>query len=661
MNFFASQEKARKSTGRLIGLFALAVILIIIGVYFVLELALLFSGVTGSTGEYVRGETSLDHWSIWNPAHFLVITVGVALFIGGASLFQINKLRKGGVVVATTLGGIPISPNTKDAAERRLLNVVEEMAIASGTPVPQVYVLPDEEGINAFAAGYSPANAVVAVTRGTLQELSREQLQGVVAHEFSHILNGDMRMNIKLMGILFGILALGLIGRIIIRATPRTRRSRSHKGGLAVPLVGLALIIVGYIGSLLGRMIQAAVSRQREFLADASAVQFTRNPDGIGGALKKIGGYGPGSRIASPQADQASHFFFGEGRPARFFQKAMATHPPLVERITRIDQHFDGNFETVSPAGRPQAEGRSTATEIPMTAAFAPQADAAGAASTRTLHLRPETMTKTVGSLSGKRTALGAALLAGIPEALREAIRTPTGALAAVYALLLDPDPEQRAGQLELLQDKDPKIVDEVRTRLTETDSLDQRLRLPLVELALPALKQIEPEALMATSQTLEALIMADGKIELLEFAVHWLLQHRLIAARNRPVAVRYKKLKELSSEVSVILSAVADFGNQDDPIAAREAYRQGADRAAGFSGKELVLEFQEDIAWDRVGRALSALAASTYPIREKVIDACAHSALADKAVTVREAELLRLISISLDCPLPPIFPEGAV
>ena len=287
---------------------------------------------------------------LWNPELFGLVAMGTSAVIAAGSLYKMAALSGGGHTVAELLGGRLLRADAATPAERRLLNVVEEMAIASGVPVPPVYLLENELGINAFAAGHAPGDAVVAVTAGTLARLSRDELQGVIAHEFSHILNGDMRLNIRLMGVLFGILVIGLTGWIIFRSTTGGyvrlgARDDDRKGFNPLPLIGLALYVIGYVGVFFGNLIKAAVSRQREFLADASAVQFTRNPDGIAGALKKIGAVAEGSRIQDPHAEEASHMFFGDALSGwtELFG-LLATHPPLVERIKRIDPSFDGDF-----------------------------------------------------------------------------------------------------------------------------------------------------------------------------------------------------------------------------------------------------------------------------------------------------------------------------
>ena len=300
MDFFARQDQARKKTKLLVFYFVVAVILIVALNYLVA--LVVFSGAQARQHRDDRYEAATP-LVLWNPPVFLGATLITLAIVSIGSVFKISQLAGGGSVVAESMGGRLVNSNTTDPDERKLLNVVEEMAIASGVPMPQVYVLDNEEGINAFAAGHTTGDAAVGVTRSCITKLSRDELQGVIGHEFSHILNGDMRLNIQLMGVLFGILCLATIGRILLYVRGGNSRDKNM-----LPIIGIALLIIGSVGVFFGRLIQAAVSRQREFLADASSVQFTRNPAGLSGALQKIGGYG--SKMESPNAPDAGHLVF---------------------------------------------------------------------------------------------------------------------------------------------------------------------------------------------------------------------------------------------------------------------------------------------------------------------------------------------------------------
>ena len=357
-DFFTRQDAARRKTTRLVVLFVLAVLAIMVSIDLLLAATIGYASGGSEGGRR-------DYWAIaTDPWLVGLAVIGTLVVVGGGSLFKVAQLRGGGKVVAEELGGRLLHPDTSDPTEQQLQNVVQEMAIASGTPTPPVYLLDHEQGINAFAAGFTPSDAVIGITRGTAERLTRDELQGVVAHEFSHILNGDMRLNIRLIGILHGILIIGLLGYFVLRASMfsgyRRRSSRDQGGGAMVLLaLGAGLAAVGFFGTFFGNLIKAAVSRQREFLADASAVQFTRHPDGIAGALKKIAGFSAGSRVQSPNAPAASHMFFG--RATGGFSGMFSTHPPLEERIRRIDPSWDGTVpeevERAAPRPAPAREG----------------------------------------------------------------------------------------------------------------------------------------------------------------------------------------------------------------------------------------------------------------------------------------------------------------
>jgi Zn-dependent protease with chaperone function len=285
MDFFEEQALARKRTLRLVLLFAAAVVGVVVAVYF---LAMIFytagatdaAGVAYVTGDYDNvGKLAL---SFWDPGVLLFAVGSTATVVGLGSLYKIAQLRDGGPAVALSLGGRKVDPDSTKLEERRLLNVVEEMAIASGVPVPEVYVLDREPGINAFAAGNTTSDAVIGVTQGTLQLLRRDELQGVVAHEFSHILNGDSRINLRAIGLLHGIFLLALIGRFLTRGSMHSRK----KGGGGVALIGLGLLAIGSIGVFFGRMIQSSISRQRRCSSRATpTVWWARSRRSVGQRL----------------------------------------------------------------------------------------------------------------------------------------------------------------------------------------------------------------------------------------------------------------------------------------------------------------------------------------------------------------------------------------
>jgi len=663
MDFFERQDQARRTTRRLIAYFMLAVILIILSIY--------IAGITIFFGFNVNTDPELP-FKWWNPDLFLWITGATVCVVVIGSLYKIFALSQGGEVVARWLGGRLIDSNTSDSQERRLLNVVEEMAIASGTPVPSVFLLEEERSINAFAAGFTPADAVIGVTRGTLQILSRDELQGVIAHEFSHILNGDMRLNIRLIGVLNGILVIAMIGYAILRST-RTSRSKKN-GGAAVLAFGVALLIIGYVGVFFGKFIKSAVSRQREFLADASAVQFTRDPDGIAGALKKIGGLAHGSRIKSPKAEEMSHLFFSDGRHGKAppllsmrSHKAtsafslMATHPPLETRIQRIDPSFDGRFPTVHFPSKEALETR----DQKKLAASAAQAAAKPTASTPSggapavplIPMIPQQMTQLFGKLTEAHLAYATLLLAGLPSRLTARVREPSSARIIIFALLLSHDSETRRAQFQLLNEsKDPLVSSEATLEAsTLIDRCPPEARLPLVDLALPALRTLSLSQYQDLTGLVEKLMKADQKIDLFEFTLQHILRRHLDPHFNqtRPPAARYGSLTPLTHEISLLLSRLARAG-QDSEEQAQQAFAQGVKELSGSRLKLSRLE-QED-GFEALSNALDRLNRVTPLLKRRLLRACGVCVSHDDQVTLREGELLRAIADALDCPMPPFL-----
>lgn len=654
MDFFEAQARAKKRTSRLVVLFAFAVVGTILAAYVAGLLILRFVHGDGSIA-LIDG----PHW--WQPKLFARVAIATLAVIGLASLFKWRQFSAGGSVVAENLGGRRVDPRTTDFNEKRLLNVVEEMAIASGTPVPAVYVLDDEPGLNAFAAGLTTSDAIVAVTRGTLEKLTRDELQGVIGHEFSHILNGDMRLNMRLTSLLFGILVLGLVGRGVLwslRVTRGGRRTRGKNGGgaiLAVAAIGLALLIIGYVGYFFGRLIQAAVSRQREFLADASAVQFTRNPGGITGALKKIGGYALGSSLQSSKSAEIGHFFF-----AQAFRSMLgglwATHPPLAERIRALDSSFDGTF--FEP---PQVV--DVAVESFVTAGFAsPKSGDLAPATTRSAGaavLPPSAASaavESVGSLTPEQLANAHLLLEATPQRLRDAAHDPVEAPVLLFGLLLADDPLARAPQCRLVTDRAGADAAEILSQLQPAlANLGPEQRLPLLQLALPAIRQLAPAALDAFLGTLDELVHADSHVSTFEFALQKLLVHTLELGRKPDAAIaHYHSFNAVSDEISLVLSALARAATSDPAFAPR-AFAAGA---AQLKLVEAHLRFLDAAACDfaSLDAALDKLAGASLPIKRRTLVAAASVVSADGRILITEAELLRAVAAALDCPMPPLL-----
>ncbi|MDH5524348.1 MAG: M48 family metallopeptidase [Desulfobulbaceae bacterium] len=662
-DFFERQHAARRNTSLLV-IYFLGAVTIIAGLVSI-AIYVLFS--FNSQRLYV---TALPF--ALTPAEWdLVVLSKIALVIAGlilaATIFKYLQLRSGGgALVAQLLGGRPVYPDTLDFHERRLLNIIEEMALASGVTVPSVYLMEREAGINAFAAGFSQEDAVLGVTRGALNYLNREELQGVVAHEFSHILNGDMRINIRLQGLLHGILVLGLLGQVLIRGSFHSGRSRyrsnndSRGGGIYLVTLGLVLLIFGYIGVFFGKLIKSAVSRQREYLADAAAVQFTRNPLGLASALKKIGGLTEGSAIRDPHASQISHMYFGNSAGESWF-KGFSTHPPLLERIMRLDPRFRGTFPAHLEQERVNAEealvyfgqtGQPVAGLAP-----APAMVRAGEKNHAFIHsLAAGRDLKEVLLNPGKEhLRMAREILAGFPFTVREAARSGFGARAVIYGLLLDDQEGIRKKQLVILKENaDGPVWAELQRLLPELDSLRRESRLPLVDLAIPALKTLSEKQYKAFRQNIISMSKADGKIDLFEYGLHHILLKHLKAHFGK-VSFRPPEIGSLAKvrdEISCVLSILARNGHHDGRQAAKALMK-----AVRHFGREMTIFSYLPASLSTLGhfdKALKQLAKCSPLIREKILAAALESIVYDSRVTIREAEIFRIIAEALDCPAPP-------
>lgn len=654
MNFYARQAEARQQTRRLVLLFILAVLAVTAAVNLVV--LTLVASIEGSGPRLPDGL-----WLAAHPGAIIAISLVVLAVIGVASLYKSMALRGGGGgVVARDLGATRID-RSDDPLRRRLFNVVEEMAIASGVPMPEVYVLEQEAGINAFAAGHSPANAAVAVTRGALEKLNRAELQGVIAHEFSHVLNGDMRLNTQLIGVVFGLLVVALIGRTVIRHVPR-RSGRKGGAGLIV-LAALAVMLLGYIGVFFGRMIQAAVSRQRERLADASAVQFTREPQGLKGALVKIGAHEYGSRLANARTEEVAHMLFASG-----MSRAFATHPPIEERIRALDPSFDPQefarvrFEEApsadaTPAQRPGPDPRvagvvSGVITDPPTAIAAQAAATAGVTGTIA---QPANVADRVGNPGTREVAAARVVARSLPTAIIRQLDAPGRAVATLFALLLDPKPEHRQRQLDALRERHGSQSSEsIAAVHAELGQLEPSQRLPMLGGVFPALRRLPREERQRILDSLNRLILLDGRIEIFEYCLATLARMYLRDELDPAARAGSLTLDRTSPELQTVFSTLAQHGAQDE-TQARRAYELGMHHLLPGHRPP----YQPVAGWPRaMDRALLCLDRLRPAAKEQLIEALVKTIGHDGRITLAEAELLRTICAVLHCPLPPLLGE---
>lgn len=624
MDFFQHQERARRKTGLLVLYFILAVAAVVLCVNLALLLAFVWMDV-----QLVPPSQWFSHpLTLW-------ITLFTLLVMVCGCLFKTWQLRRGGKGLAAMLGARPIDPDTRHGDEKKLINVVEEMSIASGIPAPQLYVLDKEEAINAFVAGFRPSETVLVVTHGTLKKLDRDELQGVIAHEFSHIFNADMRLNLRLIAVLAGILAVGKIGEFMLRGS--SRRSTSNRKGNSLILVALALVVVGYLGLFFGRLIKAAISRQRELLADASAVQFTRNPAGLAGALIKIRN-GDGSHLDSVHAEDMSHMCFGETLGFRF-RNLLATHPPLDDRLGALGSDWVARARSRARSAT-QAATPSTASVPEGVSAF--QGDSGAS-------VEPAT-SRRVGTVSDADLGYARTLLETLPADLHKKLHNPHQAELALYALILsssDSDPQrllQSAGLGEHLSDLLP-----LRQQLSE---LGSRLRLPIIDLALPTLKGQPSAQRKAILERLTSLTQADQRTTLFEWALVALARQQLDDRARRNRHTRFNRYRAVAGELQLAFSVMTwASGARDEQ--ARALFRQASH---GLLPEARTLLPLSQCNSQRLGQALDRLADLSPLLKGPVIDGLADLVLVDGKVQVSEAEMLRAISALMECPLPPLF-----
>jgi Zn-dependent protease with chaperone function len=635
MDFFARQEAARRMTRWLLLAFLVSVVLVVLAV----------DGI-------VVALMSAAHPD-YSPAGAVTLSSIVMLsVICGASLFKTLSLRAGGGVVARSLGGTRIDRGTRDPALRRLSNIVEEMAIAAGVTMPEIYVLENEDGINAFAAGNSPADAAIVVTRGAVTLLRREELQGVVAHEFSHVLNGDMRLNLRLLGWTFGLLAVAILARIVMQGASTGGRSNRRDGAGALLLAALAVMLLGYIGVFFGRLLQAAVARHRERLADASSVQFTRNPEGLTGALLKIAGLSAGSRLVNPAAEQVAHMLFAPGLP-----RLLQTHPSLEERLKALNPSFraaDLPALAAAAARDAQRQRQMDAMPAPAEARPAATAPAIGGAARMAVALATGAgaIAAQAGTISSEQVQLAERARAAIPEGLRDFIDSADHARTLILAVLTSKVPEVEAAQRRIVEEAyGPGFAAQVFAQRGLAASLAPALRVPAIQQLFPALRRLTLAERQKLRDVVGALAMADARIDVFECCLTLLLAASLYDELEGGVQHGSASLLQEVDAIHVLFCVLAAQGTPDAVVAAR----------AFEAGISVVLPeqrpaFQQIDAWPAALKDSLARLVHLRPFAKKVlIEGMVRCIAHDNTLSVEEGELLRTVCAVLHCPLPPL------
>ena len=639
MNFFQEQEHARRHTLWLVGIFFLAVFsLIIITILFVTGLYVYMNDIPVAT-------FLASPLAYLEPKFLYGVSVAVILLVGGGSLYKYSTLASGGKAVAIALGGRQLNRNSATREEQKLLNVVEEMSIASGISTPTVFIL-DERSINAFAAGLSFDDAVIGVTEGTVEKLNREELQGVIAHEFSHIFNGDMRLNLQLTATLHGILLIGLVGRFILRSM--TRRSHYHRsssnkkgngGGLYILALGAGLFAIGYIGTFFGSIIKAGVSRKREYLADATAVQYTRYPQGISGALKKIAYYS--SKLESPAAETYSHLYFAEGISS-FFGGLTATHPPLKERIKKIEPRWNGRLPDYSRAERSKKREEQKS-EYQEKREKQKEQFTEGAIAAAMMQ---------VGQIKEEEVEQVREEITSLDSKVKERLNDPLGAQAVVLSLLYDSAYKEML--FSVLQEENPYLLLEFASFQREDHKDLKKQSSLIVSLSLNALKSLSVEQYKRFKKIAEAFVTADKKVTLFEWSLQYIIQRPLemhLGLRAVPKKSS-NHLGAIKFEVEVIYSMLAQ-AQYDDEREAQEAF-DVTKRKLQAGALEYVP--REQIDHEKFVGAVLAIERAKPAIAERIFEGVLYSVKHDGKVSAEEDTFIHAVAQLMQVPLPREF-----
>ncbi len=635
MDFLEHQKKARGRSKALFWIFPIAVLLVAIGVWLVLRwsLWLLLPGIARVSENPAAWESTVESGQLWlGSAQFAFWTIGIVMVvIFVASLWKMLSLRGGGMTVALLMKGIPISHATSSRERRQLLNVVEEMSIASGMPVPPVFVV-DSRSINALAAGWTPEDAVIIVTQGLVDRLSRDEMQGVAAHEFSHIVHGDIRINSRLVGVIHGIMIVGGIGQWMLRSPSEASGfdRGSARGSILIlvilAIIGFFIMVVGSIGTLVGRIIQSAVSRQREFLADAAAVDYTRNPDGIAGALREIGSRGSRNRLASINSNEFAHFFFTN--PASGW---LSTHPPLEHRIARIERvpvEDIGRITTVGGGGA----GVSAGIELGIACAGLQQ----------------------LGEMTPSMTEHARSLMDQLPRRLLDSIHTPLGAQAAILGLVYDPDFELQRKQRSMVSSRiGAPVTAEIKAIHPYLIAMDRVQKLLILDLSVPALARLDRFETERLIEVVELCIKADERTDLFEWLVGRIILRRLRLRLSLHLSREGRRtLDQVGPSAACAVYAVARRGAREEE-AADAAYAAGIKRL----GVALPVPDRSSMSLESLGKAFDELGEAALEVRVAILESCLVTAANDGMIRTGEYEMIRAVADALGIGMPPILP----
>lgn len=626
MNFFEHQQQARKQTKKLVAYFFAAIVAIVV----LANLALFFATCSLSTacvgiGDYLKMPIS------W------FLSLGILLVIFLTSLVRWSQMKRGGGFKAVAMvDATRIDFSSQDPLERRLINVVEEMSIAAGVPIPSLFVMKNESGINAFVAGTEPQNTCLAVTQGCLETLSRQELQGVVAHEYSHIFNGDMRMNIQLIGLLAGILVIGQLGEFLARMGGHSRGNRKNDGA-QIAIVGIALMIVGYVGLFFGRLIKAAISRQREYLADASAVQYTRDNQGIANALFKIQTRYQGSHLSSAKAEEVSHMCFERTGTIKFFSDLLSTHPDVQLRIDRLD----ANFQPTSTHENIDSTDEGSSPEIthsqPVGKSFSGEISA-------------QSMSEHIGEITESSLTNSHTLLSGFPILLMNfahGAETKLSGRDLILAILTTVNTMGRADCLKFLEQA---IDDDAYSRVIEANQLlkdyDLQQLTTLTELCCPTLTQLEKSQQAETLKIAKQLIQFDREVSLSEYLIFAFVYRA--CQPNQGFTSRINKYQPVINDIAYLFALIIQQSSHSE-----HEQQQLLTNTLSTFGKCTPPSISENFNANRFHQSVARLATLSPLLKQPLVESIMNCIVDDGQINANEFALFRSICNLIGVPAP--------
>jgi Zn-dependent protease with chaperone function len=644
MDFFEHQAQAKAASKRLLFLFLLVTFVVVVCVDFVIYTISKLQ-MLDTTLVHKVSNVSIQDFIDWQLSWYGLAAASVSiLIIGFGSLMRWLDLRKGGGGLAINLGARSLGFASKDEKEQRLINVVEEMAIAAGIIPPSIFILDYESSINAFVAGYEIEDSALIVTNGLLNNMDRDELQAVVGHEFSHILHGDNRINIHLMIMIAGFVWVSEIGHSLTsRHSYRGSRSytgRSSKGRQQAASIGIPLIIVGFFGAFCGRLIRASVSRKREYLADASAVQFTRNPQAMASALNVIRSNANKGYLKNSKAEELSHMCISPSKKSSWF----SSHPPLDDRINTIDATFIKRHEarerksereekrSDKQAQKNQATRNMYSADIPQMQLGASQ------------HLHD-----VIGTMSAVNLEYAMSLHEQFPAEYKKALQGPELAKTMLLYLLLNDKPDLRAEQLTWLEQQLSKSQDYLHSLTMLSQGIQSRLALPLVELLIPLLKTLDDQTKKSLLE--QVLIMAkwDGKLTMFEICLYSLLKENLQPSSKNATSHSIKKIKLVAYEFNLVVSCF--IHKSGGSAADKNNLHQAMMNIFSLESQSLINK--EQIIPNKLYATFKKLKALSPMLKRSLMDVCGDIVFHDKIVQSCEYESLKLMSLILSCPMP--------